>query len=789
MKKTFFSRNWIWLAVILGPLLLFAPSMLTGKVLYWGTPSLQFVPWQSYAWDSFQHGLLPLWNPLNGMGAPLAANYQLGYFYPPNWILYLFEAVGGAPWIAWGFSLLTIIHLAWAGVGMILLMRQLGIGEPGQVVSGITFGLCGFLVGRFGFFSMIWAASWLPWVIWSVGKIGGPFRMQRKSPWISVPAVICLAMQLLAGHAQLTWYTLVLAVVWVGVGGGMQGRWRGAFGALVKLGVAIFLAFLVAAIQLLPTAEYLLQSQRADAVSYETAMTYSFWPWRLVTILLPDFFGNPGFGTYWGYASYWEDALYIGVVPLGLALSTLGFLSRKRANPRVNPCRSLIVFSWICMLPCLMFAMGKFTPIFSLFYEHIPTFAMFNSPTRWMLLVEFLLIILAGVGMDSWGALTAKSRRKWRLFLAATIAITLGAFAAMVVVRQISITFIQAVAVLGGMTLVACLLLLWRPREESGKKWRIWKFGILALILTDLLMFSSALVPVTSMNLYSDENTNTRLSQLLEKDQRIFINKEDEYLIKFTRFLRFRDFRPIEPMTALRSVDLPNINLLDDIPSVNNFDPLLPDRYVRWMDYLATLPEKELVRWLGMMNVRVWERRAIDISEGIRYAMIEAQGRYQWFESAVFVPDGESAWSWLREEMSKSGTDIPRRVVVEGQGQSWFTDEEPGSVVSEIVNQAGYVELQVTVGRRGVLALMDSWYPGWKVYVDGQPAALLRANYLFMGVELFGGTHRVVFAYQPDVYSAGIIISLLGWVILATSYIIQKRNNSLLSRKDDLTNA
>ncbi len=117
MKKT--SIPWVpYLPVVILPLVLFANVLFTGKALYWGTPELQFIPWRAFAWESLKQGILPLWNPLNGMGAPLLANYQLALFYPPGWLLYGFAALGGIPWMAWAHTLLVVLHLIWR-VGMV----------------------------------------------------------------------------------------------------------------------------------------------------------------------------------------------------------------------------------------------------------------------------------------------------------------------------------------------------------------------------------------------------------------------------------------------------------------------------------------------------------------------------------------------------------------------------------------------------------------------------------------------------------------------------------------------
>ena len=72
--------------IVVSPFILFSPTILRGRALFWGTPALQFMPWWTLAWETLREGQIPLWNPLVGMGAPLIANYQSALFYPPNWI-------------------------------------------------------------------------------------------------------------------------------------------------------------------------------------------------------------------------------------------------------------------------------------------------------------------------------------------------------------------------------------------------------------------------------------------------------------------------------------------------------------------------------------------------------------------------------------------------------------------------------------------------------------------------------------------------------------------------------
>jgi uncharacterized membrane protein YfhO len=48
-----------------------------------------------------------------------------------------------------------------------------------------------------------------------------------------------------------------------------------------------------------------------------------------------------------------------------------------------------------------------------------------------------------------------------------------------------------------------------------------------------------------------------------------------------------------------------------------------------------------------------------------------------------------------------------------------------------------------------ILVLNDLYYPYWRVYVDGGERELLQANYLFRGVYVKAGEHKVVFRFEP----------------------------------------
>ena len=61
--------------------------------------------------------------------------------------------------------------------------------------------------------------------------------------------------------------------------------------------------------------------------------------------------------------------------------------------------------------------------------------------------------------------------------------------------------------------------------------------------------------------------------------------------------------------------------------------------------------------------------------------------------------------------------------------------------------------------------LLDSYYPGWRAYVDGKQAEILRANYAFRAVRVPAGKHRVEFVYRPRSFYAGLSVTSVALLI------------------------
>ncbi|MFQ5900630.1 MAG: YfhO family protein, partial [Thermodesulfobacteriota bacterium] len=87
------------------------------------------------------------------------------------------------------------------------------------------------------------------------------------------------------------------------------------------------------------------------------------------------------------------------------------------------------------------------------------------------------------------------------------------------------------------------------------------------------------------------------------------------------------------------------------------------------------------------------------------------------------------------------------------------------------------VILRAVLNRPKILVLSDAYYPGWKVFVDGEERKILKANYVFRAVPLEPGAHDVEFIYDPMSFKVGMYISFITVIILAGLWI-RKRYSS-----------
>jgi hypothetical protein len=716
MHLGFRSIPFAYRFVFPAPLILLAPILLPGNAMFWGLPMLQFVPWWTQAWRTLLLGQMPLWNPLVGLGAPLLANYQTALLYPPSWALLPFAAIWDAPGIAYGLGWLTAVHLIWAGIGMLRLTNALGWRELPQTISALAFMLSGYLAARTHFPSIIFAVVWLPWLLWAALRYAR--SLARKDLLL---LTFFTALQLLAGHAQTTWYSIQLTAAWLALWAIFTHGWRawarGWWGYLIA-GVG---GFAMAAAQLLPTGEYLRLSQRAVELDPEIALVNSFWPARLLGLFMPGLFGSPATGDFWGYATYWEDALYLGIPAILLALFALFRRGKSREE------RALAWFAVVVCMAAFLMAWGKDSPVFMLLYQRVPTFGMFKSPSRYMLWLEIMLALLAGLGAQYWRKPTGRGLYWSNLGAAGVFAVALGAGLFAIWLQAGGLqgedfhgSLVIAPAVFGATTLGFMLLHLRAP-DTPGLGGIGWRSLVAGLLLVDLLLAGWGLNPPGGASFYAGQSANAQVVGEMVDVGRLYMSEMDVSELTYRRFLTFEDFQINEEWVNARAAMLPNLFMLDRLASLNNFDPLLPDSYSHL--------------------IAAVERGDVDLA-AVGVAAIVKQNPEGLYGSVNIEPvaGGTARVYWLNEST--------------GLTARWLEDS-PNRLV-----------LDVSTSTVNTLIVADQYYPGWRARLDGDVIEI--TPYLddaLRAVEIPAGQHRLMMVYQPLSFYAGLGISLAAWSV------------------------
>jgi hypothetical protein len=123
------------------------------------------------------------------------------------------------------------------------------------------------------------------------------------------------------------------------------------------------------------------------------------------------------------------------------------------------------------------------------------------------------------------------------------------------------------------------------------------------------------------------------------------------------------------------------------------------------------------------------------------------------------VPDGRERLRRLRQ----SPVEGRRRVVLEEPVSPGFAGVDTAAPASLAIAAYGPEEVALELGEHpaGYVVLSDTWYPGWRAWVDDRERPILRANHVFRAVEVDRTARRVVFRYRPTSFAFGLWVSLL----------------------------
>jgi hypothetical protein len=798
-----FKSDLVALGVLLLVVLLFFwPLVFAGQWIPRGGGDLVSFLWPMarFAARSLRAGVVPLWNPHLHSGVPFVADNQSGVFYPISLLTF---ALCGEPSYA-AMEALVVFHIWLAGAGLFALARGLGLRRPAALAGGLAFALSDLFVTHIGNLNLNATAAWLPLLLLLAHR-----AMTEGSPGWAAAAGVVLAVAALAGHGQMLLFlalTLVLYLLYRLVADWRRG-WRRQLRTLGLAALLVAVGVGGAALMLLPACEMAAHTGRGR-LPYDEATRYSLPPQALVGLLAPGFYGRGPAG-FWGP---WDrvEVGYAGVATLVLAAVGIGaaceswtaglksqisglqshvsgfkfHVSRFRFGvcPTWNlkhcdlkPHGGFPTAFFALLVPlALLLAMGRHTPLYGLLYRYAPTFDQVRAPARLILLADLGLAALAAYGFDrllSGGEGLRKSSATSEVWaglgalVVAGILLAVGLPQARAVPPSDRVLQATASVIVAAVLLALSGALVWLARLarlDRRRRWAAWL--LLPLLAADLIGLGSTL----------EAEPNDPTLGFRHEGVVAFLRQDVELPSASGRPEGMPDPFRIDVTAGAWQPDAALVHGLYDIGGVYNPLGLAPYQAYRWAVGERGAP---LYNLLGVEYVLAGkgeppgDERLVPVytanPEIDVYRNTAALPRALLVTRAQVVDDHAAAWQAIHApDFDPRGTVILERGQV---GDRRFGIGDAGSQVggghvSFVRYGLNEVELAVHTPVSGWLVLSDVYYPGWRAEVDGAPAEVLRADYVFRAVPLPPGEHTVRMAFSPWTWRVGLAVSVVTWM-------------------------
>jgi len=731
-----------------------------------GVPIWNHEPTTSLTSRIYKSGYIPLWNPHEALGTPLAADMISSAFFPLSFLLYADPSPA-----MWDFFLILRVFIAGFGT-YLFLYRFLGLGQPASLTGAASYMFCGFILLYINIV-FINVAILVPWLVYATEQ-----WVQRPRPRSLGFLSMLVACSVLGGHPETTLFALFYVTVYYLVRMEKVGAWGKRLGLFIG---SMLLGGLLSGLLILPFLEFIAYSVLGPHEAGVKGGTWHLPLSRIFMLWVPYFWGpvrQSWDGTDWSF-----QPGYIGMVAAVLALSV--FFSRSALRGAGRSDRMIPFFIGMIVLFILKgYGVPKF---FNDFVGSLPLFEVSYFMKYFGPEFMFSVAVLVGFQIHQ---IEGRSGSLKPLIFSASLG--LGSLGLLVwlnypeVVKHIDRPYTVpswTVSVTRSVTrsyflkqlippLLFCLLIGaggYLAHRKALSPGRFSRLLSLALIIELFI-----LMPHDHFQRYPSF-TPAPYVQLLQKDP--------------------DTFRVYSIGTAL----YPNTASaygLDDVGSVNGlclrryaaFSYTLISPKFFYCHFTAQNPVGGIRnvdnRFFNLLNLKY----TLDDPAGpgapppfekIYEGEVKLYRNPDYFPRAFVVHRAEvvqeegEALRRLKDEQF----DLRTQIVLEepdGRVEEWEKGRRGGGERSRAEDSVEMVEhgynrviLKAQLTTPGFLVLSDPYFPGWRVFVDGAEKKIYPTNYLFRSVFLDEGSHTVRFQYQPTSYKVGAWLTLMGVLILA----------------------
>lgn len=394
---------------------------------------------------------------------------------------------------------------------------------------------------------------------------------------------------------------------------------------------------------------------------------------------------------------------YFGILPI-IALPFGIFVAFKKKNI------SILILLALVFLTTL----GVYIPVFKFFYSVIPGMGYFRHSIRFLAFVEFFLLIIAAYGLN----------------------------------------FLEN-----------------RLRKKTG--FLIWIFAL--VVFFDLYKHQSWVNPVDRPYFWLSQ------PEIISQIKALDNNRVSEYSLGRISFDIYSNSNIQKELVNLSPA---NFSSVFNISTNRIFSPLIISYTYPFLSSDPVTNDQEIEIYDQQQKGKI--ATAVPLGEDL-IKMYQDQA-VKYIVSPYLLDNSSLTLKWQKSFSETIFNELLGRVIdEEGKTSEVFTWKvkidnvylyelknnlprariDGGGGKAEIVRDSGNsLEINAQADKPSSLYVADTYYPGWKAYVDGVETKIHKANYAFRSIQLPEGSHQVVFKYQPMSFKIGKIISLISITIV-----------------------
>ncbi len=728
----------------------------------------ELLPWKKFVIESFKKSQIPFWDPYNFSGNPLMANFQSNVFYPGNLIFLVFNF--GSAW-----SIYIILQPVLSIFFTFLFLRRLKIGFWPSILGGISFAFSLYMTVWMEYGNIGNTFLWLPLILYFSDKL---LEKTNRTSFLGIVFAAFLAA--LGGYIQGLFYIYVVVFVYFFVKGHSEKSLN--LRRSVTFISALVFPILLTGFQIFPTLELFRQSTRGN-YSLDQIKTMLNPIYYLVTIVIPDFFGNPATRNYWFNSTYIERVSYFGLIPFTFAIFTIFTLFKKI---EVKIFAILFVFS-------LLISTDLFI---TRFFYLIPIPVLSTTvATRILSIFAFSGAILAAFGFNE--VIESKNKNKIIIIICILFIFLTG----------ITVFLVFAPKLVIDQTLIA--------NFNISKRNVYIPFGIFLIFAFSTFYYFSKIniLKKYKKSVYILVIVVISSFELFYYFQKITPFAPNDYLYPVTPVVEYiKEKGEVDRYWGYGSAYIEsNFQTYDATFSPEGNDPLHIKNYTELLaaskngrlPVILPRPDANIAGGFGKEDLanNSFRQKVLNITgvkyvvnkdEGINgnfnpdyvtfpqnnYKLVWQKGFWQVYQNLNVTPRFFITNKYVVSKYSKAAL----RILLDpnfSEKDSLVLNDDPnissGPLVSnlKLLNYSpNRISFLAKTSVSGLLYLSDNYYPGWRAYVDNKETKIYLTDYTFRSVVVPTGQHKVVFEYAPTSFYYGLYASIVGVGLLVLFTLI-----------------